>query len=224
MQHTSFSLLYCAGLVLAGFASAAHAAIIDNLGTLGGSYSRGFGINASGQVTGGSNAAPGPEHSQRGFLYTLTPTPGGGGRWPIWASSTAVHFASPSTRPDKSLIQRVYDGPQHAYIYTGVPAPGAWSTWAPSAEIQPSHRSHPLGQVTGNAGIVMGSTAARLPLHRYAWHRRDDAGSGHLGGRPAEASASTPPGRLSETARSPAAASPPSTPSSTLARRAWTAR
>ena len=71
MQHTSFSLLYCAGLVLAGFASAVHAAVIDNLGTLGGSYSRGFGINTAGQVTGGSAAAG--STSNRGFLYTGTP-------------------------------------------------------------------------------------------------------------------------------------------------------
>src|SRR5688500_12328691 len=125
MKHTSLGLLYCVGLLLAGFASAVEAAVIDNLGTLGGSYSRGFGINAAGQVTGGSNAAPGST-SNRGFLYI--PAPGGGGTMhdlgtlggPI-TFSFAINASGPVA--GSSLFSPT-SGAQRAYLYTGIPGAG----------------------------------------------------------------------------------------------------
>ena len=119
MPYTSFALLYCAGLILAGFASVADAAVISNLGTLGGSYSRGFGINASGEVTGGSNAAG--STSNRGFLYT------GGTMYDLGTLGGPITFAfaiNASGEVAGSSLYSPTSGAQHAFLYTGIPGAG----------------------------------------------------------------------------------------------------
>src|SRR5262245_1369847 len=157
MRHTSFGLRYYAGLVIASFASAGDAEVITNLGTLGGSYSRGFGINASGQVTGGSNGSG--SSSNRGFLYNAGTmhdlgTLGG----PItfaFAINASGHVAGSSLFSPTS-------GAQRAFLYTGIP--GAGGTMHDLGTLGgTSSRATAVNdsdQLTGNAGIAVGSTAA----------------------------------------------------------------
>jgi probable HAF family extracellular repeat protein len=157
MQYTSFALLYCAGLILAGFASVADAAVISNLGTLGGSYSRGFGINASGQVTGGSNAAG--STSNRGFLYT------GGTMYDLGTLGGPITFAfaiNASGEVAGSSLYSPTSGAQHAFLYTGIPGAGGMMHDLGTLGGRSSRATalNDAGQVTGNAGISMTSTAA----------------------------------------------------------------
>src|SRR5436190_1149686 len=112
-------------IVAVGLAGAwAHAtATIYNLGTVGGTQSQGFGINATGQLAGWSY--PSGADVQHAFLYSGAPGSGGsmidlgtlGG-----TDSQAFGINSAGQLAGASMTTR--DATRRAFLYTGTPGAG----------------------------------------------------------------------------------------------------
>jgi probable HAF family extracellular repeat protein len=109
-----------AGLVTLALRSscpAAAVATIYNLGTLGGTYSSGSAINASGQVTGRS-AKPG-DTTNDAFLYTGTPGSGGVMLDLVGGSGDAINTSGQVAGTREVDVSHL-----HAFRYIGTPGSG----------------------------------------------------------------------------------------------------
>ena len=154
--------------IVAWSASTAHAASGDiyNLGTLGGTYSAGLGINAAGQVVGRTESPAGIE---RAFLYSGTPGSGGamvdlgtlgGSSSQALAINNAGQITGSAETPNPNSVH-------HAFLYTGTPGTGG----------SMADLAHSLGRqrllvwaltTLGKSWEKAMMGWARLPLHRLA--------------------------------------------------------